>query len=224
VIFDGIDMSLFHRHPNIPRQVGERIIPPSTRVVTDVSQGFESMRGFDLFMRAAKLIARRHPDVLFVVFGSDRIYYGGDERHIRHKSFREHVLAQDVYDSSKFVFTGTVPPGTLVDLLSLSDLHIYPTVPFVLSWSLINALACGSTVLASDTAPVREVITDGENGLLVDFFDVEGLAVEVLRDPLAFRHLGRRGVQLVHEHYALDVTLPRHIALFERAMGGPVNG
>ena len=85
---------------------------------------------------------------------------------------------------------------TLVDILSLSDLHVYLTVPFVLSWSLLDALACGCTVLASDTAPVREVIQDGTNGLLADFFDVDGLAekaVAVLWDPAAYRSLGERG-------------------------------
>jgi glycosyltransferase involved in cell wall biosynthesis len=107
-----------------------------------------------------------------------------------------------------------VPPRTLVELLSLSDLHIYLTVPFVLSWSLSNALACGCTVLASDTAPVREVIRDGSNGLLADFFDVDGLAdkaVAVLKDPAAFQHLDERGAAMVQERYALDVTLPRLI-------------
>jgi glycosyltransferase involved in cell wall biosynthesis len=191
--------------------------------VTYVSRGFESMRGFDLFMKAARRIYREFPDVLFVVVGSDRICYGGDSKHIRHATFREHVLAQDDYDLSKFAFTGTVPTSTLVDLLSLSDLHIYLTVPFVLSWSLMNALACGCTVLASDTAPVREMIVDGENGLLVDFFDVDGLArraLEVLRDPSAFRTLGERGAAFIEERYSLRVTLPRMVALFERAVAG----
>jgi glycosyltransferase involved in cell wall biosynthesis len=155
--------------------VGGRDLPESARIVTYVSRGFESMRGFDIFMRAAKRIYQRYPEVLFVVVGSDRICYDGDEKHIRHRSFREHVLAQDDYDLPKFVFTGLVPVPTLVDLLSLSDLHIYLTVPFVLSWSLMNALACGCTILASDTEPVREVIVDDEHGLLVDFFDVEAL-------------------------------------------------
>jgi glycosyltransferase involved in cell wall biosynthesis len=228
VIFDGIETDVYYRRSGVPRRVGERIIPASTRVVTYVSRGFESMRGFDLFMRAAKLIYRRHPDVLFVVVGSDRVCYGGDEKHIGHKSFREHVLAQDDYDPSKFLFTGTVPVTTLVDVLSLSDLHIYLTVPFVLSWSLMNALACGCTVLASDTAPVREMISDDEHGLLMDFFDVEGLArraLEVLRDPEAYRALGQRGVEIIRENYSLDVTLPRLVRMIEgTAAGHPVGG
>ncbi len=223
VIVDGIETEVFRRRANVRRQVTDCDIAPSTRIVTYVSRGFESIRGFDIFMRAAKRIYQQFPDVVFVVVGSDRICYGGDEKHIKHKTFREHALAQDDYDLSKFLFTGMVPVNTLVDILSLSDLHIYVTVPFVLSWSLLNALACGCTVLASDTVPVREVIRDGSNGLLVDFFDVEGLAekaVAVLRDPQAYRGLGERGIELVHERYALDVTLPKLINWFERSAAG----
>ena len=170
-------------------------------------------------MRVAKRIYQEYPDVLFVVVGGDRICYGGDERHIQHKTFREHVLAQDHYDLSRFCFTGLVPVSTLVDFLSLSDLHIYLTVPFVLSWSLINAMACGCTILASNTEPVREVVTDGNNGLLADFFDVDGLsdmALAVLRDPAAHQPLGDHAAVLVRERYALDVTLPKLVRWFER--------
>ena len=223
VHFDGIDTGLWRRRPDVPRRVGERMIPASTRVVTYVSRGFESMRGFDLFMRAAKRIGREVPDVLFLVVGSDKVHYGGDLRFIREPSFRAHVLAGDDYDLSQFLFTGTVPAETLADLLSVSDLHIYLTVPFVLSWSLLNALACGCTVLASDTEPVREVIAEGETGLLVDFFDVEGLAdraTQVLRDPAAFRPLGERGTRLIRERYALDATLPPLIDYLENAWRG----
>jgi glycosyltransferase involved in cell wall biosynthesis len=223
VNFDGIDTEVYRRRENVARRVGDRAIAPSTRIVTYVSRGFESMRGFDIYMRAAKRIYDEYPDVLFITVGSDRVCYGGDEKHIKHKTYREHVLAQDEYDLSKFLFTGTVPVSTLVDILCLSDLHIYLTAPFVLSWSLLDALACGCTVLASDTAPVREVIQDGSNGLLVDFFDVEGLAQKaagVLNDPPAFRRLGQRGMELIHERYALDVTLPELVRMFERTVAG----
>jgi glycosyltransferase involved in cell wall biosynthesis len=220
VIFDGIPTDVYRRRHNVPRRIQDQAVPSSTRIVTYVSRGFESMRGFDIFMRVAKRIYQAYPDVLFVVVGSDRICYGGDTRQIQHETFREHVLAQDHYDLSKFVFPGMVRPTTLVDLFSLSDLHIYLTVPFVLSWSLMDALACGCTVLASDTAPAREVITDGETGLLADFFDVEGLvrrALEVLRDPAAYRAMGLRAVSLIEDRYALDVTLPQLVELFEQA-------
>lgn len=224
VIFDGIETDVYHRRADVPRRIGDRTISDSTRVVTYVSRGFESMRGFDIFMKTAKRIYEAYPDVLFVVVGSDRVCYGGDEKRIKHKTFREHVLAQDDYDLSKFLFTGLVPTSTLVDIFSLSDLHIYLTVPFVLSWSLMNALACGCTILASDTAPVREMIVDGKTGLLEDFFDVDGLAtraVGVLRDPRSYRPLGLQGTELIQRSYALDVTLPRLVDLFERVTREP---
>jgi glycosyltransferase involved in cell wall biosynthesis len=170
------------------------------------------MRGFDVFMRVAKRIYQAIPDVLFVIVGSDRICYGGDQKHIQHGTFREHVLAQDSYDSNKFIFTGPISQETLVDLLSLSELHVYLTVPFVLSWSLMNALSCGCTVLASSTPPVLEVISDGFNGLLADFFDVDGLAtkaIAVLQNPAAYHEIGRRAVDVINDRYSLEVCLPQ---------------
>lgn len=219
VIFDGVETDLFRRVERPRRLVAGRQIAPMTRVVTYVSRGFESMRGFDLFMRTAKLIQQRYPDVIFIVVGGDRIHYGGDERHIKHPTFREHVLAQDEYDLSRFVFTGLIPVRALVELFSLSDLHLYWTVPFVLSWSLMDALSCGCTVLASGTAPVAEMIVDGENGLLCDFHDVEGFAakaVEVLKNPERYRSLGTEGALRIEANYSMLATLPKLVSMYER--------
>jgi len=219
VIFDGVETDLFRRREGVPRRIGDVEIPPGTRVATYVSRGFESMRGFDIFMKVAKRVYKRFPDVLFVVVGSDRICYGGDERHISHKTFREHVMAQDNYDMSRFLFTGLIPVESLVDLFSISDLHFYFTVPFVLSWSLMDALACGCVVLGSDTPPVREMIEDGGNGLLCGFSDVQGFAdraVEVLENPGRFRHLGEEAARRINADYAIDVTLPRLVKLFQQ--------
>jgi glycosyltransferase involved in cell wall biosynthesis len=113
---------------------------------------------------------------------------------------------------SRFRFLGVVPPETLAEVLSLSDLPIYLTVPFVVSWSLLNALACQCVVLASDRGPVREFMRNGENGLLGDFFDVEGLAalaVEVRKDPAAYRELGLKARNLIEPCYSLDQTFPK---------------
>lgn len=218
VIFDGIDTSLWRRR-RIPRRIRGRSIPPTTRIVTYVARGFESIRGFDIFMKVAQGIADAREDVLFVCVGSDRIYYGGDRRHIRAPSFRAHVLGRGRYDLDRFMFTGLVSPRELADLFSLSDLHIYLTVPFVLSWSLVQALACGCTVLASDTPPVREVIQHGRTGLLAGFHDVDrlaALALDVLDDPQGYRPLGQAGVALVHERYAVEHSVERLVKLVER--------
>jgi len=151
----------------------------------------------------------------------DRVCYGGDLEFTGGKSFKQWVLARDSYDLSRFLFTGMVPPATLAQLFALSDLHIYLTVPFVLSWSLLNALASGVTVLASNTPPVREVIEPGKTGLVADFFDVEALteqALRVLDAPQDHKHLGQAGVELIRTRYSLEVCLPRMLALYEDAV------
>jgi glycosyltransferase involved in cell wall biosynthesis len=99
---------------------------------------------------------------------------------------------------------------------------VYLTVPFVLSWSLLNALACGVLVVASDTSPVREVIEHGLNGILTDFFDVDRLATtveKVIDDPTSRHSLGRAGVEFVSDRYATEVCRPSLGWLFESTAG-----
>jgi glycosyltransferase involved in cell wall biosynthesis len=222
-IFDGIDRTFWYRR-SAPRRIGNGPpIPAGTRIVTYVSYGLESLRGFDIFMKMAKRICAVRQDVLFVVVGADRVQYGDDLKYIQAPTFAQHVLRQDNYDLSRFLFTGQILESQLVEILSLSDLHVYLTMPFVLSWSLFDALACGCTVLASDTAPVREVIRHEENGLLADFHDAEGLARQALRvldDPQQFRPLGEAGVRLVDAQYRLDRTAPQLLQLYQRAIRG----
>ncbi len=225
VLHDGIDTDFWRPLPQAPeRAFGPHKFGPDTRIVTYVSRGFESMRGFDIFMRAAKKIYTADPRVVFLIVGSDRVAYGGDLKFIRDKSFKDFVLKQDEYDLNRLLFLGQVKPADLARLLSLSDLHIYLTVPFVLSWSLLNALACGCTVLASDTPPVREFIRAGETGLVRNFFDVDGFAdaaLRVLADPAAYHHLGQAGARLIREQYSLHSVIPRMTAFYEEvAQGG----
>jgi glycosyltransferase involved in cell wall biosynthesis len=193
-------------------------VPGSTRIVTYVSRGFESMRGFDIFLRAARRIVAEYPDVIFFVVGTDRICYGGDERYTEGKSFKDWAIAREQPDLSKFVFTGRMPPQHLARLLAATDLHIYLTAPFVLSWSLMDALSCGAVVLGSATAPVKEMIRDGENGLLADFFDADQIAeraVQVLRDPAEYRELGRAAERMIAQRYSLEVVLPQMVKMYE---------
>jgi glycosyltransferase involved in cell wall biosynthesis len=236
VIFDGVDRSVYHgfnetlRPPVAARKEprtlagGAVTVGPTTRVVTYVSRGFESMRGFDIFMRSARLIAREYPDVKFIVVGTDRIAYGGDESYLKgFKNFREWVMSRDTFDLSKFAFVGRISPLELNKLLAATDLHIYLTVPFVLSWSMMDAMSCGAVVLGSSTLPVVEMIRDGENGLLADFFKPEEFAakaVPVLKDPDAFRPLGRAAEQMIAERYSLEAVLPQMLKLYEDTANG----
>ncbi|HUY87234.1 MAG TPA: glycosyltransferase [Pirellulales bacterium] len=221
-IFDGVDRSIWRKlsaEEIGPRTIAGREIPPEVRIVTYVSRGFESTRGFDIFMRAAKRICDARRDVVFVCVGEDRVCYGGDELYLGGRTFRQWVLEQDTYDLDRFIFTGRLPPVELARVLNLSDLHFYLTIPFVLSWSLFNAMACGCAVLASDTAPVQEVIEHGRNGLLAGFFDVDRfteLALDVLDDRERRRELGQNAARLIEEKYALERTLPKMLEMYAR--------
>ena len=224
-IFDGIDRS-FWRRSQVPRRIGNQDIPDDVKIVTYVARGFESMRGFDIFMKVAKRIYSVRSDVIFAVVGSDQTFYGNDSAHIPEgMSFRQFVLSQDDYDLNRFIFPaadrGSVPVTELVQILSLSDLHIYLTVPFVLSWSLMNAMACSCTVLASNTPPVAEVITHEQNGLLADFYDIDELtrqALRVLDSPDQFAPLGQAATQTIDDKYSLKVTLPQMLSLYQRTL------
>lgn len=230
VIFDGVDRSIYHGHneelrPPVaqrgPRKIAGLDLPAEARVVTYVSRGFESMRGFDIFMKSAKKIVEGNPNAHIIVIGTDRIAYGGDESYTGGISFKDWVLKQDNYDLSRIHFVGRVPMADLSRALAASDLHIYLTVPFVLSWSMMDAMSCGAVVLGSSTSPVKEMIVPGQNGLLADFFNPDEFAqqaLEVLADPDAYRPLGRAAEQMIIEKYSLEAVMPQMLGLYEEAL------
>ncbi len=227
-IFDGIDTDFWAPNPTRPRPTmtfGDVKIPPHHRLLTYVSRGFESMRGFDIFLQVADAVCRQRSDVSVVIVGEDRVAYGGDNRFTNGLTFKEWTIQQHQPNLDRIHFVGRLPPSQLTQLLALSDLHLYLTVPFVLSWSLMNALSCGCTVLASDTAPVREVIREGENGFLCDFFNVQGFteqALAILEKPEAHRELGESARQRMLREYALPVCLEKMRRLYEEVRtGGP---
>ena len=226
-IFDGIDTKLWKSitpEEIGPKQIGESRVPEGYKLITYVSRGFESMRGFDIFMEVARRICQRRKDVVFVCVGTDRICYGNDMDRIDAKSYRHYILSQADYDLNRFLFPGRLPASDLARVLNMSDLHIYLTVPFVLSWSMMNALSCGCTVLASDTPPVQEMIRHGTNGLLAPFFDVDtfaDLACEVLDDPQGYKQsLGAKAVETIQSQYTMEKCLPAMLDLYERAISG----
>ena len=135
-------------------------------VVTYVARNLEPYRGFHIFMRCLPDLLAKVPEARVVIVGGDEVSYGvrlppGD-------SYRARLLKElgDRLDTSRVRFTGKLPYDQYARVLQVSAVHAYLTYPFVLSWSLFDALACGAVVLASDTAPVRELITDGTTGLL----------------------------------------------------------
>ncbi|HBO5414861.1 TPA: glycosyltransferase, partial [Pseudomonas aeruginosa] len=128
-------------------------------------------------MRALPEILRRVPDCQVVIVGGDSVSYGNPPSDGR--TWREKLLQENPLDPERVHFLGKVPYVTYRRVLQVSTVHLYLTYPFVLSWSLLEAMACGCLIVASDTAPVREVVCDGENGWLVDFFDGKALIERV---------------------------------------------
>jgi len=219
VIFDGLNTEFFQRRPSgRPASFRGLTIPADTRVVTFVSRGLEAIRGFDIFMQVAKRICQAMPNVVFLVAGEERTNYGHEGHHIGQQSFKQYVLSRDDYDLSRIHFLGRIPADDLVTLYSLSDLHIYLTVPYVLSWSLLQAMATECAIVSSSTAPVTEVIDHGVHGLLADFYDVDGLtdqALAVLRDPPDFRHLGANARRRVLERYESGRCIDQLVEFFQ---------
>ena len=154
-------------------------------VITYVARNLEPYRGFHIFMRALERLQQIEPRCHALVVGGDDVSYGqrppsskGDSGAVR--NWREHMLQTVKLDPARTHFMGHLPRDQYLRVLQVSDAHVYLTYPFVLSWSLLEAMACGAPIVASDTAPVREVIRDDVNGRLVDFFDVKAIAEAVL--------------------------------------------
>jgi glycosyltransferase involved in cell wall biosynthesis len=218
VHFDGVDTELY-RPGKLPRVLADQPVSADTRIVTFAARGLESVRGFDIFLNVARRILRERNDVMFAVAGDDGVYYGWDKLRTGGISFKEWALRRADVDPAHFVFLGHIEPAQLAEVLCLSDLHIYLTVPFVLSWSLFNALACGCTVLAGDVPPVREIIEPGRNGLLEPLFDDERIAstaLHVLRHPADFGPLREAARAQIEQSYSLDVAVPPMHDYFER--------
>ncbi len=155
------------------------VIETGQPIVTYAARNLEPYRGFHSFMRCIPFIQNQCPNAQIIIAGGDDVSYGG--KPIGYPNWRSKMVSELEYDFSNVHFTGKVPYQTYRSLLKLSKAHVYLTYPFVLSWSLLEAMASGCLVIGSDTAPVREVIEDGVNGMLVGFFDVEAIAEEVCR-------------------------------------------
>ena len=225
IIHEGIDTDAIR--PEGPATVRlERAgltFRPGDEVVTFVARNLEPYRGFHVFMRMLPLLQERRPKAHVLIVGGDGVSYGSPPP--GGGSWRARLLAElgGRLDRSRVHFVGTVPHGLLHEVFRVSACHVYLTYPFVLSWSLLEAMSCGALVVGSDTAPLRDVIRDGENGLLVDFFDGQALAgrvAAVLADPAAHQPLRQAARATVVERFDLQrVCLPQQLALVDRLLG-----
>lgn len=226
VVHDGVDTDFVK-----PNAAARFRVPNSNatlaredEVITYVARNFEPYRGFHIFMRAIPEIQKRRPKARIVVVGGDEVSYS--PRLPPGQSYRARMLAemQGKIDTSRLIILPRLAYEEYLSLLQVSSAHVYLTYPFVLSWSLIEALSAGCAVVASRTPPVEEVIRDGENGLLAGFFSTEEIAArvdELLRDPERTRAMRERARRTAVEGYDLKrVCLPTQVRLVEDLAAG----
>ncbi len=191
VIHEGIDVTRLGPDSKAVLQLPNgKVLKAGEPIITYVARNLEPYRGFHQFMRALPRVLAAHTTCQVVIIGGDDVSYGSRPKDAA--NWRTKLLSENPVDQSRVHFLGKVDYSTYCKALQVSAVHIYLTYPFVLSWSLLEALASGCLVIASDTAPVREVIRHGENGWLVNFFDKHTL-VELLLHALAYL---KRSVEL----------------------------
>jgi glycosyltransferase involved in cell wall biosynthesis len=184
-------------------------------IVTYMARNLETTRGFHQFMRALPHIQKARPNARILVIGGNEVSYGGKSKHPGGLRGQMETEVGHLLDWDRLHFLGQVPYQDYQQIIQISSCHIYLTMPFVLSWSLLESMSMGAVIVASDVPPVREAMVHGETGLLVDFFDPQALAaqvVDVLARPRDHAHLGLAARAYVVEKYDfLTVCLPEHI-------------
>ena len=222
VCHDGVDTEFFQPQPRrqlvLPRLNLDLSQVPE--IVTYVARGMEPYRGFPQFIESVALLQQRRPQCHVVIVGENRVAYGKSLP--GGKTYKDFMLEKVPLDLDRVHFTGLLPYPEYLQVLQSSTVHIYLTRPFVLSWSMLEALSAGCLVVASRTAPVTEVIEDGVNGLLVDFFSPQEIAdrvEEVLNHPTQMAPIRVKARETIQERYNLAQLLPQHLEWIQSTVG-----
>lgn len=232
VVHDGVDTDAIQPKADVSLNLQKTdkdaplTLTRADEVITFVNRNLEPMRGCHIFLRALPKLLKQRPKAQVIIVGGDGVSYGAKPT-IEENGFAswKEVFVNEVRgqisdeDWARVHFVGHVPYANFLALLQLSTVHVYWTYPFVLSWSLIEAMSAGAAIVASDTAPLREVIRHGENGLLVEFFAVDDLVQAVCRlldDPAERQRLGAAARSTAIAGYDLNsVCLPKQLAWIE---------
>jgi glycosyltransferase involved in cell wall biosynthesis len=212
VLHDGVNTARAVPQGRTTRRMAGRTLPPDTLVVSFVARNLDRVRGFDRFLELANRLLRRYPSLVCIVLGGPLVQRGLDFQFFNQEYAARALRENPPHDPQRLWLLGSVPQATAAEVLSASDLHVYPSRTYPVSHSLIEALGCGCSVLAADTGPVREIVTDEQTGLLAaghDPDDWERQACAVLDDLAGHRPLAEEAARMVRENYARDVTLPR---------------
>lgn len=214
IIHEGVDLQQARPAPEAAVTIGTKTFSRSRPLVTFASRVLEPLRGCHTFFRSLPKILEEVPDAEIVIAGEEAgAGYGASPPD--NETWKSHFWKEieGKVDASRIHFVGWLPNETLNALMSISSAHVYLTYPFVLSWSLLEAMACEALVIASDTPPLRDVIVDGENGILVDFLSPGQLSeavIAALRHPDHFMEIRRAARKTILKHYDRnEICLPQ---------------
>lgn len=213
VIHDGIDTDTCKPDSNATLFIEDKNIELSVKdeVITYGTKGMEPYRGFPEFMQAAEKILKKRPNAHIVIAGANESYYSPK---LTKGTYKELMLQKLDLDMSRVHFVGILSFLDYIKFLQISSVHVYSTFPYVLSWSILNAMSTGCCVIGSNTAPVQEVIKDNYNGLLFDFFNVEQLAEKIeyaLDNQDKMQEIRQNARQTVLDNYDIRKVLPQQI-------------
>jgi glycosyltransferase involved in cell wall biosynthesis len=220
VVHEGVDTKRICPDPTATLSLQKAGVTLSAydEVITFVSRNLEPYRGFHIFMRALPELLKQRPKAHVIIIGGDEVSYG---KTLDKGTYRQRALQEvgDKLDMSRVHFLGKIPYADYLRVLQISTAHVYLTYPFVLSWSMLEAMSAGCLIIGSRTPPVEEVIQHEKNGLLVDFFSPSEIVAAVNRvcESKTRCHTMRdKARQTIIKNYDFEtVCLPQHIRLIE---------
>jgi len=222
VAHDGINPDFFKPVPSKKLNLPGLDLSHAKEIVTYPARGLEPYRGFPQFIESIPHILKKRPNAHVVIVGRDRVCYG--PKLANGQTYKKMMTEKINLDPDRVHFVDPLPYGQYLEVLQASTVHVYLTVPFVLSWSLLEAMSCGCLVVASDTPPVKEVIQDGVNGVLVNFFDSKKIAEKVaacLEYPSFMETIKTKARQTIQNRYALDKMVGTQINIMKQMTQPP---